>query len=126
MPTTVEDFVSPGGIVKRSSATALPACAETIAKTFGLAAATRCSCLAAKKSTIIGMAPLGPGSDAGALSIGLPGLLDGAALLQEVGDEPAGQGPDQTDAPAGEHVGGIVGAKIDSAQPDQDRDQQGH
>ena len=58
-------------------------------------------------------------------SVLLSGPFDDAALLENVGDEPAHEGPDQAETPAGQDVRRVVNAEIDAAQADQDRDQHG-
>src|ERR1700730_6791411 len=54
------------------------------------------------------------------------GLSDGAAGLQVPRDEPAGQGPDQAGAPAGQYVARVVDPEVDATAADRERRDQGH
>ena len=51
------------------------------------------------------------------------GWLDLPATLQPVEDNPAKGGPGCADAPAGEHVGGIVNTEVDTTDADSDGEQ---
>ena len=51
------------------------------------------------------------------------GWLDLPATLQPVEDSPAKGGPGCADAPAGEHVGGIVNTEVDTTDADSDGEQ---
>ena len=49
--------------------------------------------------------------------------LDPPTILQPVEDSPAKGGPGCADAPAGEHVGGIVNTEVDTTDADSDGEQ---
>ena len=49
--------------------------------------------------------------------------LDPPTILEPVEDRPAKGGPGCSDAPAGEHIGGIVNSEVDTTNADSDGEQ---
>ena len=52
--------------------------------------------------------------------------FDGAAALEVAGDEPAEDGPEEPNGPAGEDIAGIMNAKVNAAEPDEEGEKSGN